>query len=244
MGVLDYSRGAFVGKVGVHYGQKSIGSRQLKKIPLKAAKQNATQTASVRAFERLNRFASAIVKIGWQFLALSDKKMMKHNAAAAFFKPLIKNHFFDLNNFSEFAEQDYSVEITKFDRSADAATYTIEANVAAPIDKAHGKAWFVFVFDARGRAVYAEAPETYSISRVIPVSPQLLESFSAFACRVERVPGRARWLGWDLRGGALIAGGRWYFANSENPFGYEISGNKVLLLDPASVVSLGMACVR
>lgn len=244
MGVLDYSRGAFVGKVGVHYGQKGIGSNQLKKIPLKAAPQNRIQTSSVRAFEKLNRFASALAKIGWKWLGLSDKKMLKHNAVAHFLKPLVSEHVYNLNNFAEIASQDNTVHITSFVRSADASSYTIEANVDVPISKADGKVWFVFIFDKDGTAVFSECPDSDSISRIVPVNPHLLESFSALAFRLERVPGRARWLGYDQKGGTLITGGRWYFQNSENPSGYYVENGKIYLVDPASRVESGKAYVR
>lgn len=192
----------------------------------------------------MNRFAAALAEIGWKWLALSNKKMLKHNAVAQFLKPLVSEHVYNLNDFSKIATQDGTVHITTFSRSPDGTSYTIEANVDTPISKENGKVWFVFIFDRLGNAVFKEAPDSDSISRIVPTNPYSLESFSALAFRIDRVPGRALWRGFDTKGGSLIVRGTWYFQNSELPQGYYVENRNVVLADPNSRVENEKAYVR
>ena len=98
MGKMNTLNAEYIGKVGQTYGVRQYGKSIEKAIPFSHTPHNATQTRSVRAFEKLNRFSAYVAKTFWRYLNLSDKKMYKHNAVAAWFKPCVRNHSFQLEN--------------------------------------------------------------------------------------------------------------------------------------------------
>lgn len=101
MGIMNTINGSYIGKVGKTYGVRQYRKNIEKVIPFSHAPHNTTQTNSVRAFEKLNRFSSFVARVFWQFLNLSDKKKLRHNAVASWFKPVIKDHSFNLENLAE-----------------------------------------------------------------------------------------------------------------------------------------------
>ena len=98
---MNTINGSYIGKVGKTYGVRQYRKNIEKVVPFSHAPHNATQTNSVRAFEKLNRFASFVARVFWQFLNLSDKKTLRHNAVASWLKPAIKTHAFELENLAE-----------------------------------------------------------------------------------------------------------------------------------------------
>lgn len=109
MGTMNTLNGSFVGKVGVTYGVRQYGKNIQKAVPFSHSPHNATQKNSVRAFEKLNRFASFVARVFWQFLNLTDKKMLRHNAVAKWLAPVVKNHSFDLENIAEVIPENASL---------------------------------------------------------------------------------------------------------------------------------------
>lgn len=98
---MNTINGSYIGKVGKTYGVRQYRKNIEKVVPFSHAPHNVTQTNSVRAFEKLNRFASFVARVFWQFLNLLDKKTLRHNAVASWLKPAIKNHDFELENLAE-----------------------------------------------------------------------------------------------------------------------------------------------
>ena len=98
MGKMNTLNAEYIGKVGQTYGVRQYGKSIEKAIPFSHTPHNVTQTRSVRAFEKLNRFSSYVAKTFWRYLNLSDKKMYRHNAVAQWFKPCVRNHSFQLEN--------------------------------------------------------------------------------------------------------------------------------------------------
>lgn len=94
MGKLNLLQAHWSGKVGKTVGQAYHGKKVVRATERVVRHPNETQTKSVRAFEGLNRFASAAVKDLWQYESLSEAKMYKHNAQAAAWKTLISGHRF------------------------------------------------------------------------------------------------------------------------------------------------------
>lgn len=101
MGIMNTLNGSYTGKVGSTYGVRQYRKNIEKVVPFSHAPHNITQTNSVRAFEALNRFSSFVSRVFWQFLNLSDKKVLKHNAVSKWFAPVVKNHTFSLENIEE-----------------------------------------------------------------------------------------------------------------------------------------------
>lgn len=98
MGKMNTLNAEYIGKVGQTYGVRQYGKSIEKAVPFSHAPHNVTQTRSVRAFEKLNRFSSYVAKTFWRYLNLSDKKMYKHNAVAQWFKPCVRDHKFSVEN--------------------------------------------------------------------------------------------------------------------------------------------------
>ena len=99
MAQLNLVKGEFKGTLGKFVGTKYKGKAIIKSAPFGVAPPTLKQTANVRAFEKLNRLSAAMAKNFWPALGLSDKKMLKHNAAAHWLKPLIASHQFEPLNF-------------------------------------------------------------------------------------------------------------------------------------------------
>lgn len=94
-------QGTFIGRVGGIVGQIQKGQPIIKSTSNGIVKTTKTQKKAVRAFECLNRLASAIAKQMWDRLNLSDKTMHKHNAVAQWLKPTIADKIFNLTEINQ-----------------------------------------------------------------------------------------------------------------------------------------------
>lgn len=98
MGKINLLKADYIGKVGQTYGTRQYRQSIVKAIPFSHTPHNTAQTKAVRAFEKLNRFSAYVAKTFWRYLNLSDKKMYKHNAVAAWLKPCVSSGVFSLEN--------------------------------------------------------------------------------------------------------------------------------------------------
>lgn len=98
---MDLLKASYTGSLGNTTGAKWKNKAVIKAKIWSKAPPTASQTASVRAFECLNRIASAIARAGFKHLPLSAKKMLPHNAVAQWLKPAIKNKLWEPQNISE-----------------------------------------------------------------------------------------------------------------------------------------------
>lgn len=126
MGTMNTLRADYIGKVGKTYGVRQYGKSIEKAIPFSHSPHNATQTRSVRAFEKLNRFSAYVAKTFWRYLNLSDKTMYKHNAVAKWLKPCVKNHSFQLANLVEVIPPNSSLRFGNINIDLEAKTAEIE----------------------------------------------------------------------------------------------------------------------
>lgn len=126
MGTMNTLRADYIGKVGKTYGVRQYGKSIEKAIPFSHSPHNKTQTQSVRAFEKLNRFSAYVAKTFWRYLNLSDKTMYKHNAVAKWLKPCVKNHSFQLANLVEVIPPNSSLRFGNINIDLEAKTAEIE----------------------------------------------------------------------------------------------------------------------
>lgn len=126
MGTMNTLRADYIGKVGKTYGVRQYGKSIEKAIPFSHSPHNRTQTQSVRAFEKLNRFSAYVAKTFWRYLNLSDKTMYKHNAVAKWLKPCVKNHSFQLANLVEVIPSNSSLSFGNINIDLEAKTAEIE----------------------------------------------------------------------------------------------------------------------
>lgn len=123
---MNTLRADYIGKVGKTYGVRQYGKSIEKAIPFSHSPHNKTQTQSVRAFEKLNRFSAYVAKTFWRYLNLSDKTMYKHNAVAKWLKPCVKNHSFQLANLVEVIPPNSSLRFGNISIDLEAKTAEIE----------------------------------------------------------------------------------------------------------------------
>ena len=115
MGKMNTLRADYIGRVGQTYGVRQYGKSIEKAVPFSHSPHNATQTRSVRAFEKLNRFSSYVARTFWRYLNLSDKTMYKHNAVAKWLKPAVENHSFQLENLIQVIKPNQSIGLGTVD---------------------------------------------------------------------------------------------------------------------------------
>lgn len=126
MGKMNTLNAEYIGKVGQTYGVRQYGKSIEKAIPFSHSPHNATQTKSVRAFEKLNRFSSYVAKTFWRYLNLSDKTMYRHNAVAQWFKPCVRNHSFELGNLATVIKPNASLKLGEVNIDFENKTATVE----------------------------------------------------------------------------------------------------------------------
>lgn len=126
MGKMNTLNAEYIGKVGQTYGVRQYGKSIEKAIPFSHTPHNVTQTRSVRAFEKLNRFSSYVAKTFWRYLNLSDKTMYRHNAVAKWLKPCVVNHWFNLNNLVEVIKPSHTLHFGEINIDMENKTATIE----------------------------------------------------------------------------------------------------------------------
>jgi hypothetical protein len=111
---LNILQGTLRGKLGKITGCVWKGKPVIRAAIYSKTPSNMLQTASVRAFEKLNRVASAIARVGFAHTGLSAKNMHKHNAVASWLKPSIRNHIFEPQNLSAIIPLSDNVKLSRF----------------------------------------------------------------------------------------------------------------------------------
>lgn len=183
MATVNLLKASFNGKLGEIYGTKQYGNVYAKAIPFSHAPHSKTQTKCVRAFEKLNRLASGIASIAFPFLNLSDKKMLKHNAAAQWLKPLIANKTFQPEKIADIIEPGNETEITNLKINLQTNSITVSAKTRKEVSIIKKKRWFLFVFDDFGQMLLAEAPKEDFFATTITTTLSADRSYYAMAFR-------------------------------------------------------------
>jgi hypothetical protein len=114
LATVNILQGSIIGSLGkitgsVWKGKPTIRARIFSKAPA-----TNLQTASVRAFEKLNRIASAIAFDGFSHLGLSSKGLHKHNAVAKWLKPAVAHNTFNPANIANVIPFGNNVRLTTF----------------------------------------------------------------------------------------------------------------------------------
>lgn len=135
MATMDLLKATINGKIGNVYGARQRAQTYLKAVPFSHTPHSQSQTKSVRAFEKLNRLSAGIAKGFWQFMGLSDRKMLKHNAVAALLKPAIENKTFLISNLGKVIKKDGTTEILNFVVDRENNSILLEAQTTEQFDK-------------------------------------------------------------------------------------------------------------
>lgn len=111
---LNMLKGTLIGSLGKITGSVWKGKPTIRAKIFSKAPPQELQTASVRAFEKLNRISSAIAHAGFARIGLSAKGLHRHNAVARWLKPAIKNHLFEPANLQDVIPLGDNVRLSRF----------------------------------------------------------------------------------------------------------------------------------
>lgn len=185
MATVNLIKSSFNGKLGELYGTKQFGNAYLKAIPFSHAPHSKAQTQSVRAFEKLNRFASGLARSVFDTFGIKDNKKLKHNIVASVLKPIIKNKTFDIANLALIMPEDGTTEILEFTVDQTQNTIRARARTTLPVDKAKKEYWIVAIFDGTGEIVFAESLATEYFDKTI-VAPTVGNHFGIVSWRSDK----------------------------------------------------------
>lgn len=170
---MNLIKGDIVRKLGTVYGSRVRGKTVLKAVPFSKAPNTELQTRNVRAFEALNRVSSAISRIYWAFLNLSDKKMLKHNAVAQWLKASISTHVFWPPSFDMAIPRDGTLTVDLFAYNQTTKQLAMQVSRSAPVPPAIFRRFIVLVFDEDGRIYFATSSNllVFAQSIIIELPP-------------------------------------------------------------------------
>lgn len=155
---------SFNGTVGTMTGVKWKNKRVVKQRIWSKTPNSKLGTNSLRAFEALNRVASAMSKKWWYKLGLKANGMHKHNAVAHFLKPAIKNHIFQPYNLEEVFEVDGSCGVYEQQLNRETGFLTFHAATTLDITENSNSSWLVLVCSQKGKVFYCESPKVTIIN--------------------------------------------------------------------------------
>jgi len=144
--------------VGQHYKGKNV----IKTVSLHNVKITPTQRKSVRAFEKLNRLASAVSKNWFEWLDIEQGQMLKHNAVAKHFKMCIVNHEFDITQLQQIFPANNMATINEVLIDRQTGLVTIDITSYVPGIEMKVGSLYVIVFDEDMKIYYAMGGFTQS----------------------------------------------------------------------------------
>ncbi len=170
MAEMNILNGTYHGRLGRTTGVKWKNKEVVKGKIWSKTPNNETQTKSVRAFECLNRIASAIAKNWWQWLGLSDSKMLKHNAVARLLKDCVTGHTFTPAGFFPCFHKDGTNALLSHTWDNETKMLSFKAQTYLSGTLGRDFSWMVLVFDLKGKVYYVSVPptKTVEISIYIP----------------------------------------------------------------------------
>ena len=185
MATVNIIKSSFNGKLGELYGTKQFGNAYLKAIPFSHAPHSEAQTQSVRAFEKLNRFASGLARSVFYTFGVKDNKKLKHNIVASILKPIIKDKTFDIKNLAELMPEDGTTEILEFTVDQTLNTIRARARTNQPVNKNKKEYWIIAIFDETGDVIYSASPDVDYFDETIE-TPVLGNHFAIVAWRSDK----------------------------------------------------------
>ena len=182
--------GSFRGAVGTMVGEKWKNKKTVHTRVFSKSPPTEKQTKNVRAFECLNRLASAMANKFYPWLGLTNKEMYPHNAVARWLKPLIRDHSFNPEVIQSIIEKDDSAVIDEFEY--DRATGKFKCKASTTIDPRDGsnESWLLTVLDSVGRVWYCESPKTKIVEFERQIAISKNESLCAFTMVSKKVDGK------------------------------------------------------
>jgi len=160
LALLNLLKSAYTGKLGETYGASWKGKPVVRAVPFSKAPPTPAQTKSVRAFECLNRVASAIARMGFAHTGLAAKTMHPHNAVAKFLTPTIKNKIFEPANIKEVIPAGENLRITAFAFDGKTAILTVGYKYVSNTVYDANQRVFVIVCDNHGYVQHAHLSDT------------------------------------------------------------------------------------
>lgn len=182
--------GSFRGAVGSMVGEKWKNKKTVHTRVFSKSPPTEKQTKNVRAFECLNRLASAMANKFYPWLGLTNKEMYPHNAVARWLKPLIATHTFNPEVIQDIIEKDGSAVIDEFEYNR--ATGKFKCKASTTIDPRDGsnESWLLTVLDSEGRVWYCESPKTKIVEFEREIVIPKYQSLCAFTMISKKVDGK------------------------------------------------------
>lgn len=182
--------GSFRGAVGTMVGEKWKNKKTVHTRVFSKSPPTEKQTKNVRAFECLNRLASAMANKFYPWLGLTNKEMYPHNAVARWLKPLIETHTFNPGVIQDIIEKDGSAVIDEFEYNR--ATGRFKCKASTTIDPRDGsnESWLLTVLDTEGRVWYCESPKTRVVEFEREIVIPKYQSLCAFTMISKKVDGK------------------------------------------------------
>lgn len=178
MGKMELLKAGYTGKVGTIYGSKGHGKINAKVVPFSHTPHNENQKQAFSAFACLLRLSVFISKKLWEFLGLSNRKMLKQNAVAQWLKPLISAKTFDMSKFTDLIKDDHSqvISMARYVKSTQEIRIDFERTVERP--QGVKSKTLIIVADNVGRGYVADSTENLLFTKVYNVS---IEDFAPMA---------------------------------------------------------------
>lgn len=210
MAEINILKSSFNGKLGNVYGASQWGGHYVKAVPFSHAPRNKTQKECFSAFGKLNRFSAGVSKVFFDYMGLSTKKMLKHNAVANFLKPAIEGHSFSIQNIEKVIPHDGTCAIDSFDVDIDTQSIVLTASTSEEVNQEEGRAWFMGVCDSSGKMLAAAVPA--GRVNTLKITAPMLDNKSYFGVvfRADPVLNGAKVHGFDSTAQLIIVNHVWY----------------------------------
>lgn len=236
MADMNLLQASINGKLGAMYGARYKKARTLKIIPFSHAPHNQAQTRAVRAFEKLNRYASGIAKAFFPYLGLSSRGLLKHNAVAKWLAPCVAGGRFSIEATSQVIPADGSCEISRFDVDRNQGIVTLEASTAIAPAPSGASAWLVLIHDSNGKVVYSALPAGMDFRASVKLDLDPRFSYGAVVFRADRANRKMHVHGFDFAGGSLVIGRRVQIDLFSTRSNYSVQNGRLVINDDSVVV--------
>jgi len=187
MAEMNLLRSDVTGSFGAHTGVRAKGKSIIKGKIWSKAPPNALQTNSLRAFEGLNRIASAVAKKYWYWLGFTQGNKHKHNVVASKFKIMVETHRFYPPRLSEVIPLGDKISLS--DYHIDPISGKIELKVKAELPEivSGRQSVLVMIFNGTGHIYYCERMKTpvLEVSMYAPVTTDFPYYAMAFSSTKE-----------------------------------------------------------
>ncbi|MGN1315537.1 MAG: hypothetical protein ACI4VW_00535, partial [Acutalibacteraceae bacterium] len=194
MGKLNIINANYMGKVGENYGTKWKNKSVIKAVPFSHAPHNEKQKNAWSAFQRLNRFVAYYSKNMSQYSSLSFKNKNKINVFATFFKNLIANGSFNINNIFNVINTTEKTEIIAANFYADLAQIQITLQKLKKIPYAEKDLVFIGCINQTSKHISCKVVEYNQENVILPYQPQDILTGAIYCFRMAKVQNKWRWI--------------------------------------------------